>query len=74
LAAGGFHLSTNAINTVGVISCKKGRRYFRISATQSPQKKFKIRRNFVKKGRLVRTVFLFSQFSFSFSLFRDVPE
>jgi hypothetical protein len=37
--------------------------------TKSP-KKFKIRRNFFKKkGRLVRTVFLFSQFSFFFLYF-----
>jgi hypothetical protein len=27
ISGGGFLLPTNAINTVGVISCKKGRRY-----------------------------------------------
>jgi hypothetical protein len=74
LAAGGFHLSTNAINTVGVISCKKGRRYFRISATQSPQKKFKIRRNFVKKRSSGPDRFSILPIFFFLSLFRDVPE
>jgi hypothetical protein len=67
LAAGGFHLSTNAINTVGVISCKKGRRYFRISATQSPPKNSKFVAIFLKKKVVWSGPFFYSpNFLFSF--------